>query len=368
MPRVISYTRFSSQKQASGDSYRRQTSMAMKWCLKHNLVLDTNFVLKDLGISGFSGANLRGALGALQKLVLDGKIEKGTILLIEALDRLTRLPLPDAQELLLSLINNGLTIVTLTDEKIWTKDKLENLEDFMMSVLTLYRGFQESKEKSKRLRATFQEHRDNESNQAFGSAPGWLYRGSKASPWVVKEELANVVKRVFEMSAAGLGSKAIAKIANDENWPVPTRLNLTEGRWHAQMPGLILRNRAVLGEHEYRIHTHDAHAKHWHGLTTGQVVPNFYPQIVSDDLWARSRASIATRSVAKKRDSHGFNIWAGLLYCGYCGAPLQRKNEKNGHSRASVSCADKLAGITKCPTFAAKNFDATMLADIYVLR
>ncbi|MDD2875541.1 MAG: recombinase family protein, partial [Azoarcus sp.] len=99
MPRVISYTRFSSRKQAAGDSYRRQTEAALRWCKEHGHELDTSLVLEDLGISGYSGANAkRGALGVLQMMVLDSKIEKGTILLIEAFDRLTRLPLPDAYE------------------------------------------------------------------------------------------------------------------------------------------------------------------------------------------------------------------------------------------------------------------------------
>lgn len=170
MPRVISYTRFSSPKQARGDSYRRQTEMALKWCRQHGLELDTELVLEDLGVSGYSGANAkRGALGALQRMCLDGQIAAGTILLIEALDRLTRLPLPDAQELLLSLINNGLVIVTLTDGKTWDRTKLTNLEDFMFSVLTLYRGYNESDQKSKRLQETFRAHRESESTQAFST-------------------------------------------------------------------------------------------------------------------------------------------------------------------------------------------------------
>jgi len=365
--RVISYIRFSTPKQRTGDSYRRQIEMARKWCLKKGLELDMGFVLEDLGISGYSGANMkRGALGALQRLCLDGKLEAGTILLIEALDRLTRLPLPDAQELLLSLINNGLTIVTLTDDRVWTKASLTNLEDFMMSVVTLYRGYQESDYKSKRLRETFKAHRANSSNQAFGSAPGWLTREDKSKPWIVDQDKADVIGLVFELSVCGLGSKAIAEIANREGWEVPTRLNRTQGRWHAQMPGHILRNRAVLGEHEYRIRTHEAHEKHWQGASTGQVVADFYPRIIADDLWHRSRASISTRSVARRRDNHGYNIWSGLLYCGYCGAPLHRKQEKDGYSRAQISCSDRLAGITKCPTFSAKNAEATLLSQIYL--
>lgn len=369
MQRVISYTRFSSRRQAKGDSYRRQTEMALTWCRDNSLELDTSLVLEDLGESAYSGANAkRGALGVLQRLCQDGKLEPGTILLVEAFDRITRLPLPDAYELLLSLINNGLTIVTLTDRKVWNREGMKSLESFMMSLLSLYRGFQESEYKSTRLRETFQSHRNMVSRQAFGSAPGWLYREDKTKPWLVIEELATVVRKVFEMSAKGYGSKSISRIANEEKWPVPTKLNKTEGRWHAQMPGQILRNRAVLGEHEFRIRTHEAQAKHWHGIGTGMVIPDFYPRIVSDELWSSSRASISTRSIVKRRDTHYYNIFAGLLYCGYCGAPMQRRSEPNGNGKGQTACSDRLAGLTKCPSSAVNRSDPSILDNIYIFN
>lgn len=365
--RVISYLRFSSWRQRAGDSFRRQTEMAVEYCAKHHLTLDTDFVLQDLGISGFSGKNIKegGALFALQKLVVEGAIASGTVLLVEAFDRLTRLSLPEAYELLLSLINRGLIIVTLTDEKIWTQESMGDMSNFMLSCATLYRGYHESAQKSDRLRKTFRAARNVGAQAAFGSAPGWLYRESKTTPWQVREELAAVVNDVFELSAAGLGSKAIASVANAAAWPVPTRLNQTEGRWHAQMAGNLLRNRAVLGEHEHRIRNHEIHAKHWKGASTGIVAPDYYPRIVSDELWYRARGSIDSRSVPRRRDHHYFNIWSGLLFCGHCGSPLQRKTEKDGHSKAQIVCSDRLAGITKCKSFSANRFDATLLQQIY---
>lgn len=367
MPRVISYTRFSSRRQAKGDSYRRQTEMALTWCRENGLELDTGLVLEDLGTSAYSGANAkRGALGVLQMMCLNGELERGTILLIEAFDRLTRLPLPDAYELLLSLVNNGLTIVTLNDHKVWTKAKLKDLEPFLLSLVSLYKGFQESDHKADRLQRTFKQHRDAGSKQAFGSAPGWLHREDKTKPWQVNEELAESVRKVFRMSAIGYGSKAIAKEANEHGWPVPTRLNTTAGRWHAQMPGQLLRNRAVLGEHEHRIHTHEARSEHWQGRRTGIVIPDYYPRIVSDELWHMARASIDTRVIAKRRDTHYYNIFAGLLYCGYCGAPMQRKYERNGHSKGQIACSDRLAGVTKCPSSAVNHSDPSILENIYI--
>lgn len=369
MPRVISYTRFSSRRQAKGDSYRRQTDMALTWCRENGLELDTSLVLEDLGTSAYSGANAqRGALGVLQMMCLNGDLERGTILLIEAFDRLTRLPLPDAYELLLSLVNNGLTIITLNDRKVWTKSGLKDFESFMLSLVSLYKGFQESDHKADRLQKTFKQHRDKGSKQAFGSAPGWLYREDKFKPWQVNDELAESVRKVFHLSALGYGSKAIAKEANGKNWPVPTRLNITNGRWHAQMAGQLLRSRAVLGEHEHRIHTHDARSEHWQGRRTGIVIPDYYPRIVSDELWHAARASIDTRAIVNRRDNNYYNIFAGLLYCGYCGAPMQRKHERNGKSKGQISCSDRLAGVTKCPTSAVNHCDWGLLDNIYAFN
>jgi DNA invertase Pin-like site-specific DNA recombinase len=370
--RVISYLRFSSWRQRGGDSFRRQTEMALAYCARHGLTLDTDYVCHDLGVSGFSGKNSKtGALSVLQKLARSGDLEEGTVLLLEAFDRLTRLPISDAVSLFLDLIDSGLVIVTLTDEQVWDRKTVKNFSKFFEACSTLYRGHNESQHKSDRLKTTFEAAREAGRKSSFGSAPGWLHRDSKTSPWVVNDELAQVVTKVFELSASGLGSKAIAGIANAGAWPVPTRLNLTEGRWHAQMAGSLLRNRAVLGEHEHRHRTQEMHEKHWAGAPTGGVISDYYPRIVSDNLWHRARASIDSRRVPKRRDVHYFNIWAGLLYCGCCGAPLQRKSELNGMSKAQIVCADKLANITDCRSFAASGvdtangFDARLLGAIY---
>lgn len=366
MSRVISYTRFSSRKQAAGDSYRRQTEAALRWCKEHGHELDTSLNFEDLGVSAFSGANIEsGALGALQASLIAGKIERGTILLVEALDRITRQDLLTAIPLFITLVNLGLTIVTLTDNKVWNNETMKDIGAFMFSVLTLYRGHQESEYKSKRLQATFKHHRKTGSKQAFGSAPGWLTRANKSEHWVIIEEKAESVRNVFELAAQGYGSKVIAAKANAEGWPVPTRLNLTNGRWHGQMPGQLLRNRAVLGEHEHRIHTYEAHSEHWQGRSSGIVYQDYYPRIISDELWDRARASIATRFQMKRRDTHYYNIFSGLLYCGHCGAPIQRKVEQKGYSRAQLICSDKIAGVTECHTASAKQTDEYLLDAIF---
>lgn len=321
-------------------------------------------------MSAWTGANKRkGKLGVLLELIEAGKVEPGTFLLVEALDRLTREELTDAVGLVTKLLEAGLVIVTLTDGKEWTKKSMNSQKmDFMMSVLLLSRGHEESLMKARRLRETFANARESGSRKEFGSAPGWLSRSNNTEPWQLVEERANAVRRVFELAAQGYGSKAICKIANAEGWPIPTRDTKDKAKiWHGTMPGRLLRMRAVLGEHEYRIMSHEAkkEVKHWRGKRSGILIPDFYPRVISDELWHRARASIATRATAsRRRDEHYLNIWSGLLRCGYCGAMVQRKNETRGKSKAQLICSNKIAGITDCKTGAANATDASLLINI----
>src|SRR5262245_18865295 len=91
---AYSYIRFSHPDQAKGDSVRRQTEAAAAWCKSNNIRLDTSITLRDLGKSAFTGQHRknpdRHALAAFLKLVESGKVPKGSYLIIENLDRLSR--------------------------------------------------------------------------------------------------------------------------------------------------------------------------------------------------------------------------------------------------------------------------------------
>lgn len=91
MKLAYSYVRFSSDRQKHGQSLSRQTKLSADWCAANGAVLDTELNLHDLGVSAFRGKNLNeGALGAFVKAVDEGRVPKGSYLLIESFDRLSR--------------------------------------------------------------------------------------------------------------------------------------------------------------------------------------------------------------------------------------------------------------------------------------
>src|SRR5947208_1843855 len=97
MARAISYWRFSSGAQATGDSLRRQTEAARAYCEAQGDELDLSFV--DAGVSAYRGRNgTEGDLKRLVELAKAGKFEPGTKLLVEHLDRLSRADVLTAQE------------------------------------------------------------------------------------------------------------------------------------------------------------------------------------------------------------------------------------------------------------------------------
>ena len=112
MPTAYSYIRFSTPEQQKGDSLRRQLELSQAYAAKHGLILDESLNLRDLGISAFKGKNVeRGALGAFIQAIDLGLVKKGSFLLVESLDRISRNTVLDALNVFTTIINKGVTIV-----------------------------------------------------------------------------------------------------------------------------------------------------------------------------------------------------------------------------------------------------------------
>ena len=134
-PLAYSYLRFSTPEQAKGDSLRRQLALAEAYAKRNGLQLDAELSLRDLGVSAFRGANAAvGALGAFLKAISDGLVPKGSLLLVEALDRVSRQTARKAVRTLEEIVEAGITVVTLNDGKAYTLESL-NGTDFLLAIL-----------------------------------------------------------------------------------------------------------------------------------------------------------------------------------------------------------------------------------------
>src|SRR5690349_18172343 len=118
MPEAYSYVRFSTLTQLQGDSLRRQTKRSDEFAMKHGLTIVKNY--HDLGVSGFRGKNRhKGQLRAFLDAVEDGRIKRGSWLLVESLDRLSRDRVGEALPRFLDILKAGIIVATIQDDRIY---------------------------------------------------------------------------------------------------------------------------------------------------------------------------------------------------------------------------------------------------------
>src|SRR5262245_5720286 len=106
--KAYSYARFSNPSQADGRSLERQLEAARDYCQRHRLDLDERGFL-DRGKSGYTGANATaGDLAEFIRLIEDGRVPKGSVLIVENTDRLSRLPADQASALITRIVRAGI--------------------------------------------------------------------------------------------------------------------------------------------------------------------------------------------------------------------------------------------------------------------
>jgi DNA invertase Pin-like site-specific DNA recombinase len=354
-PKAYSYVRFSTKRQAKGDSLQRQLEKSRRYAAEHDLDLQ-EATFEDLGVSAFDRSNVtRGALAAFIKTVESGAIEPGSYLLVESLDRLSRSDVLDAMSLLGKLVKLGIRVVTVIDGRVLDEDTVKEPMNVMYAVLVFVRANEESETKAERVKKAHDRKRRSKSTFAFGQGPGWLRPNEARDGWEAIPELVESVQKVFEYTANGYGGTAIARIANREGWPVPARA----ADWHKTLPGKLVANRRVLGEFEPQVKAGKQR------VPTGEVWQSYYPAVVSEALFNQANAAVARRvDLPKRRDLGYHNIFQGMLRCGHCGGTLARKSKngpKNSLGYALYVCANRDRGVTACPNWNAAKLESALI-------
>lgn len=345
-PLAYSYIRFSTPSQSGGDSFQRQTERAAEYAAIHGLQLaDLRFA--DLGRSAFHGTNVRrGGFAEFLTAVKSGKVLPGSFLLVEALDRLSRAPPSQSQRLLLDLIDSGIVVVTLMDERVYDKATVDRDPFALMdSVMKLYAAHEESRKKSDRFQKLFKRRRAENAPIIGFTGPGWVKKRADKLGWELIPEKAESVKRLFDATLEGLGGIAITKKANKEAW---TPIGRAGAKWQQANISKVLKNRACVGEYQPKV-TQDGRL-----VPMGLPIPNYYPAVVDEETFNKVQAVLAERQrIPNRRDDHCRNVLAGLLICGSCGATLAMKSGERTDLFLNryFTCADRARGLTECPSF-----------------
>lgn len=355
-PIAYSYVRFSTAGQIKGDSLRRQVDACSEYCSANGLELHA-YSYRDLGVSAFKRENIeKGALAAFMAAVKSGKIAPGSYLIIEQFDRLSRAEIPVALQLLLDLVQNGITLVTLVDKKVWDKESVNDIANLVLAIVFMSRANNESAAKSARLSAAWGQKklRAAASNQILTrECPRWLRVNDDKTVFEVLEDRVGSIRKVFEMKIGGHGIVSIVSRANSEGWPAPGK----QSTWHLSLVGRLLKNRALLGE--YQPHKLVDSRR----VPEGEPVHGFYPTIIDESLFLRAQAVADRRGAFPgRRDENSRNFLQGLLRC-TCGRSFVRKNKTSAKQPdyARYYCTARVRGLSTCPSVGASELESAII-------
>jgi DNA invertase Pin-like site-specific DNA recombinase len=318
---AYSYARFSDPSQGAGHSLERQKEYAPEFCEEFGCKLNTTLSFADLGKSAFHGAHISagGGLKRFLECIDAGLVAPGDVLIVENLDRVSRLPLDEAEDLLKSILTTGVRIHTRSPWSIYDRDTLRDPMQRMQMIMEFTRSYRESKYKQERLTRRWIRNREQARNGEYKLAqtPAWLQpvkAGTKVNAYRVIPERAAIVRNIFQMCADGHGLGMIAKMLNKENTPTFGKSKF----WQRSIVSKIIHNRAVLGEYQpfssvkLDGRNNISSSKR---VATGDVIVSHYPAIIATDLFDKAQLAIAKRSVNKsgRGTSQAVNLFSGLI-------------------------------------------------------
>jgi DNA invertase Pin-like site-specific DNA recombinase len=373
--RAFSYVRFSTVQQAGGGSLQRQTELSQAYCKRKGLALDDSLTLRDLGVSAFRGDNVRdGALAGFLEACRTGRVPKGSVLIVESLDRLSRDQIRPALQLFLALQDHGVTIVTLQPEREYPPDGTDALA-LMEPLIVFARAHEESAMKSHRRRDGWRQARDKArkgGGPIMKTCPAWLEVTLEG--FRVKEEAAATVGRIFELALDGLGVYRITETLNREGVP---RLG-TGSRWVVPYVYRILTNPAAMGT--YQPNRQEGKKV----VPDGPPIPGHYPAVVSAEVWRQARQAIESRAGGFKRGGKGSpaagrkgaqetNLFGRLLRCARTGEKLHIVNALGNQTagerkRYRYLCAAQDSGTAGGSRLDYSVFEAAVLSLLRELR
>ena len=291
--KAYSYIRFSTPQQALGDSLRRQTEKAAKYAVEHGLVLDTELNLSDLGVSAYRQSNAKkGALRVFLDALEAGHVAVGSYLLIENMDRLSRDEIVEAMGTFLLLITGGITLVTLTDSRAYSRETLRQDQYAMQYIVAeMTRAHSESRRKSQMVGDA--KARKKQQLVASGvngkpytrHTPAWIRWNDESKAYELLPDRAAIVLEIFERTDAGDGFERIAKDLNqrgEDTWGGSCGQRRAD-HWRGSYMRKILTSSAPIG-------TFTPHTTEYDEVTRArrdkpmEPIVNMFPAVVGEDL------------------------------------------------------------------------------------
>src|SRR5262249_7485054 len=244
------------------------------------------------------------------------------VLLVEALDRLTREDIDPAWELFRSILKSGVEVYTREPERHYGKADLNNFGTRIEVQAYFLRAYNESATKSMRGREYWTAARaklaDAKPKPIHKVPPAWLRLSADRQRFEEIPENVKAVRLIYRWAADGLGMDMIAKRLNAEAIPPIGKRD----SWRRSYVAKLLNDRSAIGEyHPHRREEVPIAPTAPEGPTRlrrvphGDAIAGYFPPIIPEPLFYRVRGIISSRKVEPGPKGLGVtNLFTGLAF------------------------------------------------------
>jgi site-specific DNA recombinase len=197
------------------------------------------------------------------------------------------------------------------------------------------------------------------------------YTRDEKNLYVILEEEAKHVRRIFDLSFSGIGAYTIANIFNNEGIPtkfkrnyegVISRKDLDTNKtrefkkenitWRGNVISDMIRNPIYKGTRIWNMYETipeyvDGKSRKKKRLVDQIITKDLVPPIINEELWDKVQSNLLKnkKNVGPKVYYH--YLLNGLLVCGYCGNEFRGKMRPKGNDM-SYKCTNKRYSNAKC--------------------
>ena len=197
-----------------------------------------------------------------------------------------------------------------------------------------------ARDTSKKIRAVMRAKGNAGEHLCTNPPYGYMKDPADKKKWIVDEEAAEIVKRIFDLCIAGKGPMQIAKLLTAEriltvkaHYARRARKTLPEKPYHwdpKSVAGILERPEYTGCTVNFKTYSKSHKLKkRLHNIPENQrIFPNTQPAIIDEQVFARVQELRENkRRPAKQAERQG--LFSGLLYCADCGSKLHFATGKN---------------------------------------
>ncbi len=331
------YERLSQEDKLDGESnsIANQKKILERYCKDHGITAYRHYDEDD----GYSGTNFNRP--GFQRMLADIKAGRIKRVIVKDMSRFGRDYLQVGMYTDVVFPEFGVHFIAVNDGVDSTRGESE-----FTAIRNVFNEMY-ARDTSKKIRATWQSK--GKSGEHLTTIPpyGYMKSPEDKKKWIVDEEAAAVVQKIFSLCASGKGPTQIAKWLKQQQILNPTAYCHAKGLPTSNKPGHTVNFKTTKQSYKSK-------KKIWNDPENWVIFENTQPPIIEESVFLIVQNIRKARRRPTKMGEMG--MFSGLLYCAECGGKMYQCRATNfAENQKYFICSTYRKGKDLCTTHSIKN-------------